>query len=89
MRYWRLNRSSQRLEQNTTAGAELFVPVEIHNRVGDGAYAPAPLVHDLVALDWLVELVAERIAVNLAATSAELEADKKTKTTKPKVRAAA
>jgi hypothetical protein len=65
------------LEQATTAGSELFVPLEVWNRAGPDSFTPAPINHDCVPLDWLVELVAERIAVNLAATTAELAEDKK------------
>jgi hypothetical protein len=75
MRYFRMGVGG-RLEEASSAGNELFVQVSVFRKVGDAAYAPIDLRDELVPLDSLVGLVADRLAVLDAAAAAELREEK-------------
>jgi hypothetical protein len=87
MRFFNLSANGGKPVEESDAGGQLFVRAALYTEVGPGVFTPAPLVEKLVPLDFLVGMVAERMAVMDAAAVAEHQAEKP-KAKKPKAKAA-
>jgi hypothetical protein len=88
MRYMKLNPASNRLEEGSTAGRELFVNVQVFRRSGDG-FHPVDLRDELVALSSLVDLIVDEIAVRDQLAAEERKREKEAAAARKKVKVAA
>jgi hypothetical protein len=76
MRYFSLSRSGGKPVEESDAGHQLFVQANLYQEVAPGVFHPAPILEKQLPFDYLVAMVAERMAVLDAAAVAEHEAEK-------------